>query len=396
MDRTELLTYLASVRKEESERLTRQGLTSWALLGAMVALLLLVIPEFSKISSTSSSYLSICLAFTYFHVTLVFGSMYFGGSTVQPARPADYRFPTAMGATDIKAQFLSILAYLVFPAATSFCAEHVENLSPFASLILTTDCWTLGILGILVVGSMTWAFVAQYRGEPTIMFLSRHLRGMRYWVPRLILGILFSGLFVSNATLFANGLLTHQWQPPAEATIAIATSLLLFVSVLVLSVTARSRYQVLLGRLERDLVLFGISPEEVRARLEQEYLGSQLNDWVLTRLDKLRTLAADISTFANKTDELIALYKEQSGQTTDEIGERVRHHFLEFQKCVDAYATNAERLVDWLKNASPHADEYIGQVIAKTIFDIREVQRRVRSDMKTATEKTKQLRGQNC
>jgi hypothetical protein len=393
MDRTELLTYLASIRKEESERLTRHGLTSWALLGAMVGLLLLAIPEFDKISPSASSNLSICSAFSYFHVTLVLGSMLFDGSAIQPSRPADYRFPPTFRSADMNAQFLTMFTYLIVPAVASYCSLRLDNLTAFASMILKANCWTFGIMGVLGIGSVGSAFLSQRRGEPTVMFLSRNVQWLRYWIPHLALGTLFLGLFASNLSLFAHGLLAHQWHPTAEVTIAIAASLVLFVLGIVFRASARNRYQVLLARLERDLVLYGTTAEEVRLRLEQEYLGSQPDAWVLNRLDKLRATAKDISIHADGVETLIGNYREQTGRTVDEHGERVRKYVRDLEKRFDTYSTDAERLVNWLMHAARFGDQYVAQVIEGTIKDVKNVQLRVRDDMYAAIKKLETLFG---
>ena len=89
MDRAELLAYIASLRKEQSERLTRQGVTSWALWGAMAGLTFFALPAFPKLPATNSTYLLLCVVFTYFYAALVLGTLLFGGSPFRPSRAAD-------------------------------------------------------------------------------------------------------------------------------------------------------------------------------------------------------------------------------------------------------------------------------------------------------------------
>jgi hypothetical protein len=107
----------------------------------------------------------------------------------------------------------------------------------------------------------------------------------------------------------------------------------------------------------------------------------------------LRATAAAISIHASGVDTLLNSYTEQADCTIDELGERVGKYSRDLRKRLHVYTSDADRLVTWLIAATPHADEYVAQVIALTIKDIQGLQKRVGADMDAAIRRLEELHG---
>lgn len=378
MNRSELVKYLEDLRKEEAEKHSREGVTAWAVLGAMVALTFSALPQFQRLEASKSAYLLLSLAYAHIHTALVIGSLLFGPMLIRPKRPNDYRFPTPFTAGSLRATFVSVLLKFLFPACASLFGLQVLGLPPAQRFTLWANVWIFGFLSLAFMAVNTAILVQSIRKthlSPKFLVIAHGIRekvGIYSTIAILV------SLFVANVACFGRGLLIHQWPLADFPSIALSISLLSFALVLFISIRGGTHNEVVLWRLQRDFILYEMTDVEVRTRLEEEYLGQQLGDWVLARLREVRQKATDLEGKAATVAEVVSSlndpeleWKIRSEKTTQFLNE-LRDQF-------NQYGDEIDRLVNWLTSAARLNDPYVAKLIRDSSSDLRESLRSTRA-----------------
>jgi hypothetical protein len=327
-----------------------------------------------KVKGVSSGWSALYLVSALLLVISCFGFHLYQTLTVN-SRPSPYDF-RQLGATASASTPLSILVVFVSfgPVILFACLawETVPNLSDLTYRFLSLVAWMLAMLGVLVCGFALYS--ARYIQKNGFIPPSLLGAATRANANSTLVGTVVQLSMIGAATYF---LATNIDTVPSE----ILEQVLLLgggiaivppcIEVILSSVHAQGRLS-LLSTLERDILMHDLPVEEIRTRLENDLIGSELGDWAKRRVEKIRAAHNEITGFCEEVGVTLQQVEALDVSLKFERKGRLNQCVTRLDSLIDELNSCWEPLNSWLSSCKtqPFRDPYITRVVQGTLDDL--------------------------
>lgn len=365
-DRHAMNEYVQYVR-ELYDRLAKKqrdnGFTTWALLGALVYVFWQSVPMVAEARSIKDWDMYAILFCAHISAILLAAEMCFGSlSSSGPLTPYDYRLKTAKPTINSLLFFCVLVclflgAPLVFSTvawikATALSATHYR--------LLTANCWVIGVLFASALSAKLYSHVHwEKTGFPAVIALTHDSSFGK--VVTVIFFVSFLVLLGLNLYFLAE-LFGKIDGKMGGTVLVLAANLVLGLIGLRIVVFSVPENEALdrLSRIERDALMHGLTASEVRARLESDYLGHQLGDWLGEKLTEIRALNADWLGACNRYKQIGAELDEIDPLMVYERLGRLEAYVDELSGLADSLIKKWKPLARWMLETlqRPGVDRY--------------------------------------
>jgi hypothetical protein len=133
-----------------------------------------------------------------------------------------------------------------------------------------------------------------------------------------------------------------------------------------------------LETLERDIVIHDIPINQVKDRLEREYLGSELGSWLQARVEEIKNRAEALERFESEARSKFAEIRTLDSELMFERMGRIEALTISLEKHHQELGALFDPLSKWLRKTyeNPFQDPHLREVAKRTANDLARVMER--------------------
>lgn len=313
-----------------------------------------------------------------------------GGLPAQK-RAFDYRV-TSDDPLNPQAIFSDIII-IGLPLYCTYKAQLLETLSQFQEFQLGINYWFLMVaILFLLFGVACERFRKRKAKLPSpaglVVTSSPYLK-----VFIIGLYLLFIEIFIGNSIAIASDIYSQNNSGKIFAA-ALDLSLISFGLFLLARRSQTNEYLSRLSKLERDVIIHELSKEDISQRLQDEFLGNYVGDWIERFLQEVRDKSEAVSKLSKKAENVIAEIQEIDEKYEHERSGRAKKYTEELKSLLQSFNASIAPLIDWLSEAELQSainkDKFIQSIVASTIKELKANDRDVRERANLAINKFEQ------
>lgn len=325
----ELLGYIRTLYERQNSKASKAGMTFWAILAGMVYVVWQLLQELSGLEVGQLSIFELYHSFGQIYLAVLSMSILiaFGGRS-NSKRDLDYRVFREDG-SNITIIIL-MLIFLGIPLYAVYQSMNSESISTFISWQSTVNFWSLAIiLSISTIYFLYEFFAGKDRGFPPVATLISGSSNLTR-VPNMLIALLFLEVFVGNVVNIAVDVYGSINVAKMHAA-AFDTTLLMFGCFLLFRSGKTDERLDRFARFERDIIVHNISEKEILERLQDDYLGRYVGDWISDILLEVKEKAEALVEKSDGCDDLIndvnaideEYERERNGRVSDYLDELI-------------------------------------------------------------------------
>ncbi len=419
------LQYIRILYDRISNRSKRAGFNTWALLIGIIYLVWNSIPLLNTLKNDSNVFAITLTYYSHIHISILSFIFLFFSHPKSPSRPLDYRiknYTTISNFGDILKISITCFLILIFPIyATHLVLHSTRSLSTFYIYQLTINKWFFIITTVIIFCLITIESVYQkFKGYPCPVF---NLPAKK---PKLTKSAILTNIIISlllliiielplgNLFSLINIYFQTQNTNLAEViTFAFNLSLICFALVTLIYIHNTQESLHNLERLERDIIIHKIDESEIKMRLQEEFLGHEIGEWLTNELKDLKSKAETaieffkkeehfytdeyINSITKKIEESIVNLKDKNRKIIEEKAKEffkidMKIFFTEAEKVFDNYYNKYMSLFHWLDFALlsfQDRDPYLKEILSNTLKDLSDIKNDISTQMHNTKEKLK-------
>ena len=400
MNKDNYLEYIRILHGRVSSQAKNNGFTTWALLIAMIYLIWNSIPQVNILRNDLDALKVVLVQYSHVHVFLIAGILLLSNSARSPIKNFDYRI-SVRSISSYVTLFTTIFVILILPTYTTHYVLHSGiALNKIQTYQLMINKWFLLILSVLTLIILALVTVYQkFTGYPLPLLLpQKQPKSASVSITKVLLVILLIELLAGNLyTLIDNYYQTSTIKLTEVTTLAFNLSLFSFALIFLLR---RQSAQITLSnleRLERDIIIHRIEENEIKQRLEEEFLEHELGEWLKLKLSEVRQKADSLLQQSQEADQFCEDYNElEQGLRYEKFG-RMQEYMDKLKTKLNEYIEKFNRLWKWLDFAMQipniKTDSYLIEILSNTTKDLNDIRKEVCDKVKSAIGKIEALRG---
>lgn len=286
----EYVDYVRELHDRVSKKARDTGVTKWALVGALVYLFWQSIPLLSQ-ARTHANWKELFVLFSaHISVILLTGFMCFGTLTsIRPVRSYDYRLYRKPEASSLLYLATIITLVLGVPLLLNIAAwQGVAGLSQLHYRLLSANGWML--LVVLLSASITllqnqWKWGKT--GFPPVAKLANDSK-FDEWTSWLLAPVVFLAFGLN--VYFTGCAFSSIDGKVSEITLTLGANAVFGIVGLLMILSSIPDNEALnrLSRIERDAIIHGLTADEIRVRIESDYLGHHFGRWLDEKIVEVR------------------------------------------------------------------------------------------------------------
>jgi hypothetical protein len=386
--RTEYLNYVRLLYEREASKGKQSGLTRWGVVIAIVYIAWNLIGAYPKIIDDQLLIQTTILLYGFMLLSIDFlKDLISISSGINTSSKYSSRI-TGTGFINSFSFLPTIFLLGVFPFLSQMRIGNViqaaSRWNQYGLYIAAQTKINLSIVGIFVIGTIIFAIASWIyeikKGYPfPITFMVMEKKSPRR--ERLLFA------FVAIEMGFGNAIaayLTVNLLPSNSIanvlTFSLDIALLSFAINFLFRSQSESDRIAKINELERDIVFHDIPVDEIRNRLQEDFLGHELGEWLRNRVNQVRLEAVSLNQMSEKTKELRAALEALPQDLQYERSGRLDDYMTKLDSQFNTYNKKIRLLLDWLNIVISRSGTYKPNTIAilKEIFD----------DLKTINELT--------
>lgn len=345
--RQRLLEYTRNLRQRREDQASKQGFSIWGLYVAMVYLVWAIVPQASTVMSELASKTILAAIFTHTHLALIAFSTYLMGFTsTKPKSSFDYRVAGEDASLNYGNLLLITFVFAFLPAYTSYLSlSSGLDLGDFQRIQL----WINLLLSSTFTVSLLIGIPFQYYYEkknrlPLVNLLpSTNSDKVTTWCTYLVISLLLIG----NAFV----LLDYVSENPESLLMTFNVSLLLIVITILARLQTYKESLYDLHNLERDIILHNIDNLEIVNRLERNFLGHQIGEWLDSLVRNVNEKSNKITEFVDGIDDFIEEINKIDPEYKAERQTRLNSYIKDLKSRVQDFEKEITPLADWFEQA---------------------------------------------
>lgn len=380
------LDYIRGAYARISEEQQHTGITRWALMGGLAYVTWQSIPMLVKVQAVNFGWQALCLVSALLLVISSFGfHLYQGLNISQSTSPYAYRQFSATASAKAPLSVLVLFVSFGPPAFFAYLAwEMVPSLTPITYRFLSLVVWFMAGMSVLMLG--------------IIIYNARYLRKNGFMLPALWVGanrangksmLIWNSvqmLFIGAAVYFLAKSLDRVPVEILEQVLLLGGSMAIVppcIEVILSGVHVQGRLS-LLATLERDILMHDLSVEEIKARLENDLIGSELGDWAKRQVERVRAKHNELTGFCEEVVQILQQVSELDVSLTFERRGRLEQCVDRMEQLTNELNESWEPVNLWLNSFKnqPFLDPYIKQVVQGALDDLTPLMRSAASAAK--------------
>jgi hypothetical protein len=370
--KAELLDYIRVLHDRQASKASKAGMTSWAVLAGVIYAIWHLLDYVSEMPIKDSSGIEILYAFSQIYMAII--SLNFLVSQSHSGRNKknlDYRiFQGDDGVVQVLVVSLFILG-LPLSAILATSIIDMEGLPfPYQADV---NFWVIVILSVLI-GIYSISRIRAHMNNKL-----PHIAGifggesLLHRISSFFLYILFLEMLIGNVANIAYSIFSHMNYVYVYV-VAFDIALIVFGLIVLYrnSITQRSLSR--MACLERDIVIHNLSDDQILDRLQDEFLGSYVGDWLERLIKEIKEEGASLSQHALSVDDLISEVNLIDSSYEKERKGRINDFLVDIENRFDRYDRKISPLLAWLKEASVHAsmhkDQFVKSIVLSSADDL--------------------------
>ncbi len=369
--RTELLGYIRVLYERKSEKASKEGFTSWAIVAGMMYVLWDFFDVISQFNNVGDDRIHFYYKFSQVYMVLFMGAAFalFDGDGGR-RNSFDYRI---INNDHISTKSLFVLIIVIgFPMYCIDKAVSIEALGMIGKIQLEINFWFLSIM----LAAVCFAFAQESLRGVLGKFPQPVLSKPKGKVQTFILSVLYVisiEIFVVNAVLVFDEVYGGS-DKGRMLVAALDLSLLLMGYFLFFRQKNAALSLSNLSRLERDAVIHELSEGEIRRRLQEEYLGIYVGDWVDGVLVDIREKESELTSLLDEAEKLQKEISEIDSEYRFEREGRVADYLGKIKLLFGSYNKIMVKFSGWLREAGNRAryvnDAFMESIVLSTIDEL--------------------------
>ena len=399
------LEYIRVLHKRLSDSRTKSGLTLFTLVGVLVAIAGSTLKVLTELNLNRTSVLPVIQYFSYIHIIILSLIILLLVTNKSRLRSYDYRIYDNGKPTNIVLSITFNALFIALPglAAVYILSSDSDIVWSSASITqLKINEWLLLPLSVVfLVVDFVRIWYQKSKNLPLPITLPRVESGwVKYYTKVLdYLGLIaLVGLLIGNIYALSDSYLHLKYgNPEQQIRLAFNVSLSLYIVLILRNLTHHGRSLIALENIERDIVMHDIDGAEAKRRLEDEYLGRQLGDWIITEFQEIREMADQWLEILEGLNMDLAELKQRVVEkklTKPEFEAQINLAENKYKQPLDAYHLRVKRLIKWFRaiasNPTLNSDKYLMGIVDENatrfltlVTDMGERYREIIDKMKT-------------
>lgn len=369
MDADKYLQYLRTVHDRLSNAAKRDGITTWALVGAAVYLISRLAEVAPHLINNPDMQWMVGLIFIHLFMSFDFAVMLLKPGGLERRRPSDYRVFLRIDRTELAVPLFQLTWLTLLPAVVSGIVSYsIDGLTQLHIFVLRLNSLILFVLYAIVVAALIFAVKSVARtGLPPLTSLGLQKTRLVAFISWVVSTVIFM-LAVANGF----GLIeTIRRVPKDEATYVLIAGLYAFLLVHALKYLIDSMVQgrpfAQIERLERDILFSNLEESEIRQRIEEEFLGQEVSLVLRQRLANVREHMHALNNLLSEMHHLI-----DQPSIDEQLISRLTKDFEDMQS---AYEKDVNIVLTWLESAFAQSalfDDYVRSLLSESLTTIKE------------------------
>ena len=360
--RDDYIEYVRIMYERRSTKARTTGFTSWALVAALIYIFWQSIPLIKQ-AQGSANWVQLVVLFSA-HIAAMMSTGFICWNMLSSSllSPNDYRLDAKRSTMPLLVLSLVVLVAAGIPAILSLAAwMNTTSISSTHYRLLSANAWILGAVYTGGLVGQVYSYLKWERtGYPsTLAWISK--KGFQQRANSIFVVVLLTLLTLNLYFLYEG--FTAAGSNASESSLLLAMngilSVTLFMAILI-SIAQEEALTALL-RIERDAVIHDLPAEEIRKRIESDYLGQALGGWLNEQLTELRQLRASLTTACNRYPELDATLRKVDPSLIYERKGRLLAYIHELKELVANLFRKWTPLAAWMRAMldRPTIDGYV-------------------------------------
>ncbi|UCV17639.1 hypothetical protein [Ferribacterium limneticum] len=367
------LEYIRKLYERISEREQHTGITRWALLAGLAYMAWQSVPMLAIIKEAEPSWTYLWLISSYLTtITFFTHHLYQSLSVSRHASPYDFRQVNATASAGSPLSLLIIIVSFSPGIFLSYLAwRTVPELSDLNYRFLNLTTWSLSVFAVLLSGAVLYndRYIKKNGFMPPFI-LAANKQSISIFIFQIVFPLFFIGTSVYFFSISINKIPSAIFEPVLLLSGSIA--LIAPIAEVVLSGIRRQERLSVLATLERDILMHDLSAEEIKIRLEDDFIGCELGDWAKRQVELVRAAHTSISTYCKDAQDVLLQVSQLDPSLRFERIGRIKQCVKLLDSKIDELNGCWEPLNAWLIGckSQPFLDPYIAQIVEGTLADL--------------------------
>lgn len=376
--KSEYLSYVRVLYERESNKGKQSGVTKWGVIIALVYIVWNLIDSYPKVRDDSIAFYSAIFMYGFLQLSVDYFSTFFnlplGGTNNSKF---DIRIRGKGFASEYVNYLIIIILMLGLPLLSQFCRDasilNVQSVSTSIRFIEIQVSINFYALSFLIIATAAY-----------LLFNSIYERIKRYPSP-LIFNSRTKGkktqymlMFFSLEMAFGNAIAFYMllnYLPLTVLQPVLTFTFDLVLIVLAIKYLSSSTFQngriEKISSLERDIIFHELSTDEIKKRIQEEFIGHEFGEWLKNKVNEVRKEAAALHELSEKSIELRAGIEALSKELEYEKNGRLNKFMDELESRYKSYNKKFSPLVNWISIVIANNGNY-EQGLISTIKEVFE------------------------
>lgn len=374
--REEYLDYLRLLYERESGKGKQTGITRWALILAIIYVSWNLIDNYSTVRSSPLGIHAIFFLYGLLYLAIV----YFKDLVNFRSEPGGSRYNLRVSVNNPLGDIVSSSIWLGLDLGLPILSqvsrdESIYNVAPYEILRKVVDLqavaniWVLGAIVAVMILVVPIVSISERSSRiPSYLpFLAAYKSN---WAKVMWVAV-FVELAIGN-TVAAYVVISALPAGDLHGILTCSFDLAVIAVALISLIAAQSESNRTRGieLLERDIVFHDLSTEQIRNRIQQEFIGHEIGEWLTIKLDEVRKLAAEVEKLADGVADLELELKKLPPNLLFERHGRIAEYSNKLNAASQKYNDKITPLMNWLNAVRAAPGKGNSAEVASVLEDI--------------------------
>lgn len=389
---TVLLEYIKTLYDRKNSKASKDGMTYWAILAGLIYVTWHLLKTVSELPSDTTSYLDFYHAFSQTHLALLSLSYFISvSSSTNKKNDLDHRILRSdVGTAEI------VVVLLIILGPPLYCIHEIIESNahiPYFYYQTSINFWALSAFLTLYFIFVPYHYLKFSKNDlpPAAELCSRNSKSFEIFsiMMRVLVFEILTGNILNIVIDIYGSKIT-----PVVYDVAFNTSLIIFGLLFLFNQKGTYKDLDRLASLERDAIIHELSDKEIMERLQDEYLGRYVGDWISELLKEIRGIGESLCDHSIQVDKLIAEVDSINATYSRERIGRIEDYLDELEEKNTHHQNSLDPLLKWLEEAKTQAsmnnDSFMLSLVKSSYKELESSNKEVHSQVNEATTKLKE------
>ncbi|MBN1005075.1 hypothetical protein [Amphritea pacifica] len=389
--RLELLDYIRTLYDRQNSRASKAGMTFWTILAGMIYVVWQLLQTLSDLEVKTSSLSDFYRSFSQIHLVIISISFLIVlGRKSNVKRDLDYRVFREEGGV-----IAVVVLMFIFLGSPLFAINYIikfEVVASYFSWQVMINYYALVFVVVtLIAGFFYEIFKRKEEQFPPVSTLisdsSALTRAFKTVISLVLIEISIGNSLNTITDVYGSDNIAKTQMAAFDISLLIFGCFFLF---------RNGKTDERLDRLasfERDILVHNLSEKEIIERLQDDFLGKYLGDWISQKLSDIKEKAQVLINHSQGSSEILREVESIDLAYERERTGRVGEYLADLEEKNESYLKSLTPLVNWLEKlsnqAALHKDDIMLVLVKESISDINKSSKDVREEVNCAISNLK-------